>query len=69
MPPRPATLNQKDCKKARRQMSDAFQLLDSAWRLIQGVERREQQQHGSTGRTDQSQAAKNRRTAKKRRAA
>lgn len=64
---RPATLNQQDGAAARKLISEGYQLLqsaiakyDKAWRLIQGIERREKEQHGSTGRTDRSQAARNR---------
>lgn len=61
MPKRPATQNQTDLAKARAKLSAAFQLQDAAWRLIQAVERREQQQHASTGKTDRSVAASRRR--------
>lgn len=64
--PRPATENQKDCDKAIDELKKAYRALDVARQLITGVRTREEEQHGSTGRTDRSVAARNR-TAKAKR--
>lgn len=58
---RPATQNKRDLKKAREHLGKAHQLITAAWNLMIGVEKREHEQHASTGRTDASQLRKVRR--------
>lgn len=58
---RPATQNRKDAERAKKLLDSAYDSIAKAWNLIHEIEKREIEQHASTGRTDASQARRVRR--------